>query len=137
MHEICPPIPRLFRHPRVLVRSVTAIIKTRPLVLLLPVPEREEYMNRGFTLIESLITTLVLVTGLVAVASAFSYGSVSSFRIQQQTSALALVSAKLEVLRMESGLLPGHHVEYLSIAPNGSVLIRDPQNASYRRSWEV
>ena len=94
-------------------------------------------MNRGFTLIESLITTLVLVTGLAAVASAFSYSSMSSLRIQQQTAALALVSAKLEALRMESALLPGHYLEYLSIAPDGSVLIRDPRDASYRQTWEV
>jgi prepilin-type N-terminal cleavage/methylation domain-containing protein len=94
-------------------------------------------MNRGFTLIESLITTLVLVTGLAAVASAFSYSVTTSLRIQQQTAAFTLVSAKLEELRMESGLLPGHYFQDLSVAQDGSVLLREPQNATYRETWEI
>jgi type II secretory pathway pseudopilin PulG len=94
-------------------------------------------LNRGVTLIESLITTLILVTGLAAVASAFSYSSISALRIQRQTAALALVSSKLEALRIETALVPGRYLQYLSLAPDGSVLIRDPQNATYRQTWEV
>ena len=52
--------------------------------------------RNGFTLIEALITTVILVTGLAAVAGVFSYSSIASLRVQQRTAAVLLVSAELD-----------------------------------------
>ena len=55
--------------------------------------------RNGYTLIEGLITTLILVTGLAAVAGVFSYSSLRSSQVLQETAAIALISAKMEDLK--------------------------------------
>jgi Tfp pilus assembly protein PilV len=55
--------------------------------------------HAGFTLIETVMTTLILVTGLAAVAGAFVYGIQTSVRTRQQTTAFALLAEKMEILR--------------------------------------
>ena len=81
----------------------------------------------GFTLTETLVTTLVLVTGLVAIAGAFSYGVQSSRRIRQRTTATALLYTKMEELRASRELRPGRYSETITSTPEGV----------YLRSWEI
>lgn len=101
-------------------------------------PLREAYLTqRGFTLIEALITTVILVTGLTAVASAFSYSSLSNLRIRQQTAAVALVSTKMEALKVAPKLIQGRYSEYFYIGPDGAVMAVDSVNAPYRQTWEI
>ena len=92
--------------------------------------------RNGFTLIEALITTVILVTGLTALAGAFSYSSLHTLRIQQQTAALALLSSKLEELKVEAQLTPGQHSEYLQIAADGAIVVGGP-GSGYKRTWEI
>ena len=54
---------------------------------------------RGFTLIETLITTAVLVSGLVAVASLFSYTVRTTLNNQERTTATLLLVDKMEELK--------------------------------------
>lgn len=79
----------------------------------------------GFTLIEALITALVLSTGLAGVAVCFSYTVQCSIRIRQQSTALALLTTKMEELRAGSALDPGQYAED----------IRDSE--TYRLIWEI
>jgi len=92
--------------------------------------------RNGFTLIEALITTVILVTGLTALAGAFSYSSLHTLRIQQQTAALALLSSKLEELKVAAQLPPGRHSEYLQIAADGAIVAGGP-GSGYKRTWEI
>ena len=78
--------------------------------------------NRGgFTLIETLITTLVLVTGLAAIAGLFSYGTHANSQNRQRTAATTLLHSKMEEMRNARALAPGQYAEYLSIQPDGSI----------------
>lgn len=81
--------------------------------------------RNGFTLIEALITTVVLVTGLAAVAGVFSYSSLTSLRTRQQTAALNLVARKMEDLRAAEELTAGRYAEYLG-----------PDDV-FMRHWEI
>ena len=93
-------------------------------------------LRNGFTLIEALITTVVLVTGLAAVAGVFSYSSISSLRTRQHTKALTLLSTKMEELRVDVDSSPGRYSEYLEVQPDGVVVHGSP-GATFIRDWEV
>jgi Tfp pilus assembly protein PilV len=93
--------------------------------------------QKGFTLIEGLFTTLILVTGLAAVAGAFSYSLLRSNQVLQQTAAVALLSARMEDLRAAEEILPGSYAEYLVLMPNGTAILSEPGSATYRRTWEI
>ena len=93
--------------------------------------------RNGFTLIEALITTLVLVTGLVAVAGAFSYSSLTTLRILQETTALAMVSTKMEALKAEDTLNPGSYSEALRVLQDGSIVMAEASVATYLRAWQI
>ena len=75
----------------------------------------------GFTLIEILITSLVLVTGLAAIAGLFSYGAQANFQNRQRTAATTLLYNKMEEMRNARPLAAGQYAEYLSIGADGSV----------------
>jgi prepilin-type N-terminal cleavage/methylation domain-containing protein len=77
--------------------------------------------RKGFTLIETLITTLVLVTGLAAVAGLFSYAAQTNAQNRQRTAAVALLNRRMEELRSGPKLATGQLTEYLAILPDGSV----------------
>jgi prepilin-type N-terminal cleavage/methylation domain-containing protein len=79
--------------------------------------------RKGFTLIETLFSTLILVIGLVAVAKAFSYGIQAGERVRQQTSATALLTTKLEELKTAEDLQAGQYTESLG--------------TEYQRTWEI
>ena len=91
----------------------------------------------GFTLIEALVTTLVLVTGLAAVAAAFSYSSITASRVVMETAAIALVSGKMEDLKMAPQLTPGSHSEYLNVADGGDIVSSESGTARYLRTWQI
>ena len=55
--------------------------------------------NRGFTLIETLITTAIMVSGLVAVASMFSYSVTTNLTNQQRTAGTMLLYEKMEIFK--------------------------------------
>jgi prepilin-type N-terminal cleavage/methylation domain-containing protein len=99
--------------------------------------------RRGFTLIETLITTFVLVTGLAAVAGLFSYGLRTGLENRQRTAATALLSSKIEELRHTGqtgtmhALASGRYSEYLSIESDGRILTSGTQPAQYLRMWEI
>lgn len=93
--------------------------------------------RNGFTLIEGLITTLVLVTGLVAVAGVFSYSSLRASQVLQETAAIALMTAKMEQLKAADEVLPGRYSEYLALTPDGAVIVSDPGTAAWQRNWEI
>jgi Tfp pilus assembly protein PilV len=54
---------------------------------------------RGFTLLETLMTTVILVAGLVGVASIFSYSVRANLSTQQRTAATTLLYDKMEQFR--------------------------------------
>ena len=91
----------------------------------------------GFTLIETLITTLVLVTGLAAVAGIFSYGAQANVTNRQRTAANALLYSKMEELRNARVLAEGQDAEYLSIQADGSVVVTGDSRAPYLRVSKV
>ena len=92
---------------------------------------------RGFTLVETLITTFVLVTGLAAVAGLFAYGAHTSLENRQRTAATILLSGKIEELRRSAELAPGEYSEYVSIGPDGGVVVSANGPSPYRRIWKV
>ena len=75
---------------------------------------------RGFTLIETLITTAILVSGLVAVALLFSYTARTTLNNQERTTATLLLYDKMEELKSSR------------ITSGGSDDID-----SFRRVWQV
>ncbi len=89
--------------------------------------------RRGFTLIETLITTLVLVTGLAAVAGLFSYGAQANSENRQRTAATALLYSKMEELRNARTLVHGQYAEYLSIQSDGKVVVSSNISGPYMR----
>lgn len=94
--------------------------------------------RRGFTLIETLITTFVLVTGLAAVAGLFSYGARTGLENRQRTAATVLLSSKMEELRRTAHTLaPGQYSEYLAIESDGRTITTATATAPYRRTWKI
>jgi type II secretory pathway pseudopilin PulG len=101
-----------------------------------PRPQQEVGHISGFTLIEALITTVILVSGLAAIAGAFSYSSVTALRMRQHTAALILVAGKMEDLKVSEDLPIGRYSEYLEIASDGVIVTAGP-GATYLRDWDV
>jgi type II secretory pathway pseudopilin PulG len=93
--------------------------------------------RNGFTLIEALITTLILVTGLAAVAGAFSYSSLRTSQVLQETAAIALISGKMEDLKAAAEILPGRYSEYLVLMPSGAAIVSEPRTATWHLTWEI
>lgn len=93
--------------------------------------------RNGFTLIETLITTLVLVTGLAAVAGLFAYAAQANFTNRQRTAATALLYSKMEELRNAPVLAEGQVAEYLSIQADGSVVVSGDNRAPYLRVLKI
>lgn len=90
----------------------------------------------GFTLIETSIASLVLITGLAAVAGACAYSSLRSSHVLSETTAIALLSSKMEDLR-RAPVSAGQYTEYVFIDANGVVLPSEPVLANYICTWEV
>ena len=86
--------------------------------------------SHGFTLLETLITTAVLVFGLAAIALIFSYTERTNINTQQRTAAVLLVYEKLEEFRStsitDSMWIPGTYFDYPTIA-----------KTHYMRRWQI
>ncbi len=89
--------------------------------------------RNGFTLIETLITTLVLVTGLAAMAGLFSYGAQANFHNRQRTAAASLLYTKMEEMRNARSLSAGQYAEYLEIQADGTVAASTNTHGPYLR----
>ena len=75
---------------------------------------------RGFTLIETLITAAILVSGLVAVALLFSYTARTTLNNQKRTTATLLLYDKMEELKSSRITIGG-----------------SDEIDSFRRVWQV
>ena len=107
--------------------------------------------KRGFTLIETMIATGILVSGLVAVAYMFSYSVKTNYTTQQMTSATMLVHDKLEELKATSfgtlsvgGGLDGasptvNYREWVTVATDGSTTVSTTEvtTAEFLRLWQI
>jgi len=95
--------------------------------------------DHGFTLIETLAATVVLVCGLTAAAALFSYSARTNLLNQQRAAANFMLHNKLEELKSESidsavwnaggSLDPASPVTGFSDYPAG--------NGSFLRLWEI
>jgi prepilin-type N-terminal cleavage/methylation domain-containing protein len=79
--------------------------------------------NRGFTLIEALVTAAIVAFGLVAVASIFSFAIRANASNRQMAVATALAYDKMEELKWSSTLTSG----------SDQVTLDD----RYIRTWQV
>ena len=72
--------------------------------------------RRGFTLLEILITSFILTTGLVSAAWTFAYAAATNRTNQQRTVATLLLQEKLEQMKNKRGdgpaWIPGEYSEY-------------------------
>jgi Tfp pilus assembly protein PilV len=106
--------------------------------------------SQGFTLVETLIATVVLLSGIVAVAQMFSYSAATNISTQQMTSATLLTTNKMEQLRALpfANLTTGGSLdpdapatgfwEYVSIAADGTITAdTSATTAPYMRVWTV
>ncbi len=86
--------------------------------------------TRGFTILETLITTAILVFGLSALALMFSYTARVNINTQQRTTATFLLYEKLEEIRFtpltDDIWTPGSYVDYATIA-----------DIPYMRQWQI
>jgi prepilin-type N-terminal cleavage/methylation domain-containing protein len=79
--------------------------------------------NRGFTLIESLVTAAIVACGLVAVASIFSFAIRANMSNRQMAEATALLYDKMEELK------------WAALPTDGSDTVT--QDGTYTRVWRV
>jgi Tfp pilus assembly protein PilV len=79
--------------------------------------------NRGFTLIEALVTTAIVTCGLVAVASIFSFAVRANISNRQMSVATALLYDKMEELKWAKPPMDGSDTL--------------TQGATYIRVWRV
>ena len=113
---------------------------------------RSNRSNRGFTLVETLVTTAILVTGLVAVASLFSWSVATNLTNQQRTAATSLMADKMEQFRAVSlsdamwtagGSLnvaspSSGYWDYVTVASDGTITSdTSSTTAPYIRIWAV
>jgi prepilin-type N-terminal cleavage/methylation domain-containing protein len=82
--------------------------------------------NAGFTLVETLITAVILSTGLAACAILFSYSVATNIRSQRRATATLLVYDKLEELRSRNIWESGDYSEYVTV-----------QSTDYLRAWTI
>ena len=106
--------------------------------------------KRGFTLIETMVATGILVTSLMAVAAMFAYSIRTNYQTEQTTTGTLLVSTKLEDLRATAlaNLVAGggldaasptpNYFEYVSISTSGVITTSAVNNAEpYLRMWQI
>src|SRR5262245_16343749 len=110
------------------------------------------HSNRGFTLVETLVATAVLVPALAALVMMLPYltNSVSSSR--QTTAATMILTDKMEALRrlpltdsalnVGGGLNPASPVsgyyDYVTVAANGTVTISASTSPrAFLRLWQI
>ena len=107
--------------------------------------------KRGFTLIETLIATAILVTGLLTVAAIFSYSARTTLYTEQMTTGVLLTNTKMEALRaitpisnlntgggLNSSSPTANYFEYVSISTSGAITANtSTTTAPYLRLWQI
>ena len=103
--------------------------------------------NRGSSLIETLVAAVILVSGLVAVASIFSVTTGVHLRNQQRTAATLLLYDKMEYLQASGSPAGGNldpvspisgFMDYVRIDNDGSILTGTMDSGpAYLRLWQV
>jgi type II secretory pathway pseudopilin PulG len=108
--------------------------------------------SHGFTLAETLIATAILVTGLVAVASLFSWSTAANHNNRQRTAATILLSDKMEQFKLEDlesgiwtaggSLNPDNpaagYWDYVTFGGDGTLTVdTGSTNAPYLRLWAI
>jgi hypothetical protein len=101
--------------------------------------------SRGSSLIETLVASVILVSGVVALASIFSVTTGTSLRNQQRTMATMLVYDKMEQLPGSpagGSLDPSNpsegFVDYVRIGSDGTKTTSNIElTPAYLRLWEV
>jgi prepilin-type N-terminal cleavage/methylation domain-containing protein len=86
--------------------------------------------NRGFTLIEALITVTILLTGSLAVATLFAFGIETNLTNRQRITATLLVSEKLEQFKSTPLTDPLWNADAFDLIPDGN-------HVRYRRQWRI
>jgi len=79
--------------------------------------------NRGFTLIETLFTAVIVASGLVTVATIFSFAIQANISNRQMAVATSLVYDKMEELKWAAS--PSDGSEQLTL------------NGTYTRTWRI
>lgn len=110
----------------------------------------KDRVERGFTLIETLVATGILVSGLVAVAYLFTFSIRTNMMTEQQTSATLLLSNKMEELRgtsfssltvgggLDASSPTTSYWDYVSISTSGAITSdTSTTDATYLRLWQV
>jgi len=104
-------------------------------------------LNRGSSLVETLVAAVILVSGLVAVASIFSVTTGFNYRNRQRTTATLLLYDKMEQLQgtgcpAGGSLDPANpttgFMDYVRIASDGTIVTSGANTGSvYLRLWQV
>jgi Tfp pilus assembly protein PilV len=102
---------------------------------------------RGYALMETLLASIILASGLVSVASIFSVTVNVNLRNRQRTTATLLLHNKMEQLQATGsaaggGLNPSDpvagYVEYVRIADDGTTIVDNTDRESpYLCLWQV
>jgi Tfp pilus assembly protein PilV len=103
--------------------------------------------NRGSSLIETLVAAVILVSGVVAVASIFSVTTGVHLRNQQRTTATLLLYDKMEQLQATGSPAGGSldpanpasgFMDYVRIDVDGNILTGSTDSGpAYLRLWQV
>ena len=88
----------------------------------------------GFTLVEVLVATGVLVAGIAAVLQLFFIATQATLDARDATYAAVLAAQKIEELRASPFPAPGDAVEYLN---QRGAQVTDRAEALYERHWTV
>jgi Tfp pilus assembly protein PilV len=103
--------------------------------------------NHGSALLESLVAAVILVSGLVAVASIFSVTTGTNLRNQQRTTATLFLYDKMEQLQATGAAAGGSldpmnpvagFMDYPRVAGDGTIVTMDADTGpAYLRLWQV
>ena len=98
--------------------------------------------SAGFTLIETMMATGILVVASTAIASLFVSSLQTNLNNQDRTIASLLLSDKLEQFSVlplsDSRWSDGSYMEFAGIAPDGSTVVSATNSAlKYLRHWQI
>ena len=105
-------------------------------------PGRTRSRNSGFTLLEILLTLLLLAVGMTALSQAFSTGMLASTDIENVDLALNIAQAKMETLKNTSFASlassgPTADATFSNFNVTVSVTGTDPKQIDVTVSWNV
>jgi Tfp pilus assembly protein PilV len=127
-------LPQAFRaRPETSESNAVFLNVTKPEVI---------FRSNGFTLIETLIATAILMTASVAIASLFAFSAKSNLTNGERTVAAILVSDKIEQLKLVPlsavGWSAGGGLDPASPVPGFSDFVQPAnESAPYLRLWQI